>query len=128
MNLLSLFDDVKSGGFTYHFEGGNMAKQPFFAVSMPNNEKNLGINPDPNTFYTEIANLVTRMVGMDNHMLAIGGWLNKKGEVILDITELIPTSKGLDFAIKKGKDRKQEAIFNLETMQEYGLTEEGITY
>lgn len=128
MNLRTLFKDVQSGGFTYSLEMGNMANTPFFAISLPNNEINLGVLPTESEFLNALAKIIKAMADNGSPSLAIGGWINKEGEVVLDLTELVPVTVGLEEAIRMGRERNQEAIFNLDAMMEYKLQQHGVAY
>lgn len=119
MNLKKLAGALKSGGFTYSLNHGDMAGSPYYAIAY---RKDQEFKTHTNWKESALGDIIVDFINKNSELLAmgdmaVGGWPDG-GFYYLDITELIPKSEvSLARAISLGRERQQLAIFDLETMK-----------
>jgi hypothetical protein len=114
----------KNGGFTYDPNSGGLLKvgeAKGFAVAVPGTEEIVGeekVNADDisrEDFARGVANVLMKHRDKIANGAVLGGWYSpERNQYMVELTEIMPPYDR-DAAIQAGRDRNQEAIFDLAT-------------
>lgn len=116
-NLSEARKALKTGGFTYSTELGDLTGQPFYAIAISKDyERTFDKLPTDNQireylFSTEVKTLLAE------GRFAFGGWKNNRGQYVLDVVELVPINEhgAYPALLQLLDERNEEAAFNLAT-------------
>lgn len=119
-NAPSMISSLKeNGGFTYDPKKGGLlevGKHKGFAIAVPGTEEIIGSSDiSREDFAKGVAAVVTKHHAKIAKGAVIGGWYSEeRKQYMVELTEIHPPDDRAG-AIRKGKARNQEAIFDLST-------------